>query len=427
MSTIHVRVATYRVASGSGISFSQLNKTPTAPPRYMLPFSFNEKSALLLVFFIIGSTLSLLLGWKWFKQRISSDKWLAGLVLLCVLYISPFMVGYAGWYEKQPYRNILFYLPLQQLLLLGPVVYIYTKSLLNPAYSLLKRDYLHFLPALLYNTGMFIVFLNDNLSLTEHYFYADGRDMDFDLWYQWAGWVSMFYYMVQSIQRYNHYQTLVLDSLSFAEELLYRWIQQFYFVFLSILVLRVLFFILNPEWGEFGSKFWYYLSFAILFNYVAFRGYLHSIQVEAGAKAHFFDRIKTNTVLHENHQSNRKPAEPAIKNMPILLEQLEQYILGEAAYKNSTLTVSEIAHHLGTHSKAVSTIINSQFNMNFNDWVNKHRVMAVLRMFDQGFHEEQTILSIALECGFNSKSTFNRAFKKHTGTTPIQYLKNFTR
>jgi hypothetical protein len=48
------------------------------------------------------------------KESIS-DKWLSIFLLLCVLYISPWMLGFAGWYDNQPYRDILFYIPFQQL------------------------------------------------------------------------------------------------------------------------------------------------------------------------------------------------------------------------------------------------------------------------------------------------------------------------
>ena len=60
--------------------------------------------------------------------------------------------------------------------------------------------------------------------------------------------------------------------------------------------------------------------------------------------------------------------------------------------------------------------------MNFNDFINYYRVEAVKECFKQKEHQTHTILSIALSCGFNSKTTFNRVFKRNTSLTPIQYL-----
>ena len=60
--------------------------------------------------------------------------------------------------------------------------------------------------------------------------------------------------------------------------------------------------------------------------------------------------------------------------------------------------------------------------MNFNDFVNEKRAEAVIEKLKNGEHISNTLLSIALDCGFNSKTTFNRAFKKHTGITPKQFI-----
>jgi AraC-like DNA-binding protein len=60
--------------------------------------------------------------------------------------------------------------------------------------------------------------------------------------------------------------------------------------------------------------------------------------------------------------------------------------------------------------------------LNFNDFVNHHRIKAVLQKIAEGEHTIQTLLSIALECGFNSKSTFNRAFKRATSLSPKEYI-----
>jgi AraC-like DNA-binding protein len=65
--------------------------------------------------------------------------------------------------------------------------------------------------------------------------------------------------------------------------------------------------------------------------------------------------------------------------------------------------------------------------MNFNDFVNKKRVHAVIEKLEAGKHTIHTLLGIAFECGFNSKSTFNRAFKRHTMLSPKEYIKKNVR
>jgi AraC-like DNA-binding protein len=60
--------------------------------------------------------------------------------------------------------------------------------------------------------------------------------------------------------------------------------------------------------------------------------------------------------------------------------------------------------------------------MNFNDFVNYYRVQAVVEKLKMGEQKTQTLLSIAYDCGFNSKATFNRAFKKAMGTSPKNWM-----
>ena len=60
--------------------------------------------------------------------------------------------------------------------------------------------------------------------------------------------------------------------------------------------------------------------------------------------------------------------------------------------------------------------------MNFNDYVNTHRIEAVKQKMNAGEYKTTTFLGIALDCGFNSKATFNRAFKKSTSLSPKEYV-----
>lgn len=87
------------------------------------------------------------------------------------------------------------------------------------------------------------------------------------------------------------------------------------------------------------------------------------------------------------------------------------------------LTLESLAASLGLTSKEMSQVVNERFLVNFTDFVNSYRVKEVMRLMgDAG--KTQTILDISLEAGFNSKSTFNQAFKKHAGILPREYKRN---
>ena len=247
-----------------------------------MEFGFGLYSSLLLIFFLHGIVFSILILWEGITNNVRSNLWLSLLIFLLSLYISPFMLGYAGWYTKEGYYQVLFYLPLQQVFLIGPVLYFYVQSLTNKAFNPLRgREWLHLLPAALYFLYSLVIFIGDIFIFEEIYFYQDGQDKDLDLWYQVAGFFSLMIYFILSLWIYRNYKKRIYDYLSYAEEVSYGWVRRFLLLFLLLLVLRFLFFIINPEWGEFGRKFWYYLSISFVLYYLSIRGYKHSLQLGA--------------------------------------------------------------------------------------------------------------------------------------------------
>ena len=156
-------------------------------------FDFGVKSSVLLIFFIQGIIFSFLLYRKGIQDDSASSKWLSLFIFLGAMYIVPFMCGYANWYSQKFYREILFFIPFQQLFLIGPVLYFFTQSLLNKSFQLSRKDWIHFVPAGIYLLYSLVVFITDKLILSEYYFYADGRDKDLAPWYQVMGLLSMCY------------------------------------------------------------------------------------------------------------------------------------------------------------------------------------------------------------------------------------------
>jgi AraC-like DNA-binding protein len=348
-----------------------------------------------------------------------SSKWLAVFLVLGALYLCPFMFGYGGWYSKRSYREFLFFVPFQQLFLIGPVFFFYVKALLHQNLQLKFKDYLHFLPAAVYLLYSLIVFITDKLVLDEFYFYADGQDKDLDFWYQMAGLISMLFYLLLSLKHYTNYRKLAVQEVSFADEIAFSWIKHFAIAFSLILVLRVLFFILNPEWGEFGSKYWYYLCFSILLLYISISGYTTTIKTTLAFDSRILEGFETpqngQPTSTENESPNGFVTDEWKRKIVYLFDE-------EAIYQNANLTLTDLAQRLDSNRNTISKTINLAYKMNFNDFVNQKRTEAVIEKLKKGAHQNSTLLGISLDCGFNSKSTFNRAFKKYTGTTPKQFI-----
>ncbi|SHG73746.1 helix-turn-helix domain-containing protein [Winogradskyella jejuensis] len=384
------------------------------------PFSFGQKSSLLLIFFFHGIVFSFLSLRKGIIHSNKASKWLSLLLFLYAMYITPYMLGYANWYSEKITADILFFIPFMQVLLIGPVVYFYTKSQLNSGFKLSKKDYIHFVPAVLYAIYSLIVFVTDKLILDDYYFYADGRDKDMSNWYQATGLVSMAFYLGLSLHYYSNYKKLLFDKVSYADSILFKWIRNFMIAFLGILMLRVLFFITNPEWGEFGSQFWHYIAFSFVFYYIAVTGYSNIIKQTTLS----VEKFKVVNVFEDEVSvfKDETSTNGSEKDLTIWKDKLSKLMTENHLFENPRLTLSDVAKELNTNTKTISSVVNSGFNMNFNDFVNHYRIEAVKDKLDKGEQNTTTLLGIALDCGFNSKATFNRAFKKSTMLSPKDYL-----
>jgi adenylate cyclase len=92
-------------------------------------------------------------------------------------------------------------------------------------------------------------------------------------------------------------------------------------------------------------------------------------------------------------------------------------------YLTSTLSLKELAEQVDTHPNKLSWLLNEVFELSFNDYVNNFRLKCFQDKALQEDSKNYTLLGLAFESGFNSKSTFNDFFKKKTGMTPRSWLK----
>ena len=104
-------------------------------------------------------------------------------------------------------------------------------------------------------------------------------------------------------------------------------------------------------------------------------------------------------------------------------QDLEQLVQSEKIFKKEELSLAELAQLLGVHPNYLSQVINSYEHKSFYDYINTLRVEEFKSQVLLPENSRYTLLSLAFECGFNSKTAFNRNFKKITGLSPSEYLK----
>ncbi|MCW3804011.1 helix-turn-helix domain-containing protein [Plebeiibacterium marinum] len=110
-----------------------------------------------------------------------------------------------------------------------------------------------------------------------------------------------------------------------------------------------------------------------------------------------------------------------IDNIDQKFKLIEKYLIQEKPYLKGQFTVRELSDSIQIPQIEISQIIQTKSNKYYADYINEFRVQALKEKLDNPANDSFTILSIALDCGFASKSSLNRIFKHHTGITPTEY------
>ncbi len=105
------------------------------------------------------------------------------------------------------------------------------------------------------------------------------------------------------------------------------------------------------------------------------------------------------------------------------IEKLKNYMIDKKPFLNPSVTIQDIAKDLQITPRELSVLINHTLGQHFFDFVNTYRIENAMTILKDPAKSKETILEILYEVGFNSKSSFNTAFKKHTGFTPTEYRK----
>ena len=214
------------------------------------------------------------------------------------------------------------------------------------------------------------------------------------------------YYVINAIIIYRKHRLKVDHVLSYDIGISFNWIT----VFLAGYILFTLcFIVLNPD----SSPYVVYLPLLLILTFLYFQrnrqGTVHLTNEEE--EKEFQD--------HENTDS--KHTGTVNQNSEALKRKLLHIMLVEKPYLKSDLTIYELAKMLNSNSKYLSVIINTDFNQNFATFINSYRIEEAKELLKEEANEQFTIEAIAKMSGFNSKSSFNNAFKYFQNITPSQY------
>lgn len=103
------------------------------------------------------------------------------------------------------------------------------------------------------------------------------------------------------------------------------------------------------------------------------------------------------------------------------IARLERAMRDEELFRNPDLRLGDVAHRLGVNGSQLSELINLHMGQSFSEYINKHRLVEAKRELVE--KPDRTVIEVAFDCGFNSKSSFNSVFRKATGMSPSAFRK----
>ena len=120
----------------------------------------------------------------------------------------------------------------------------------------------------------------------------------------------------------------------------------------------------------------------------------------------------------------KAPSSQESEKQKVQFDKINDMVVGQRLYLDPYLSLDSLARIANLSSGYLSSLINTYSQSNFSDYINKFRVEQAKNLIENKDFDKYTVVSIGLESGFNSKSTFYKAFRKFTGITPTEYKNN---
>ncbi len=338
-------------------------------------------------------------GLLWFSaQNKQSNRVLALLIFSISLWLIDHFLRMAGIYNQKPN---LYFLPIFYSFAFGPLIYFYVKSLVNQSLKFQKNDILHFIPVI-FQAGLYLFLTTQSYNFKNWYWTNIHQNFTYKIEFD-GTWISMLIYLILSVRLIQKYQIYVVNYFSEISKIKLNWLKTILILFLILSVQWLIEIILRDY---FNLYFNYDYSIQIL-------GVLALILAVGGIKQSNLNEVqfeedvapKTKIVLDED-----------------VIEQIKNGMKSKSLFLNPTLSLADFSKEIKLNSKIVSQQINAGLGKSFNDFVNEYRVEEVKRRLNSSDIEKITILGIAFESGFNSKTTFNRIFKDFTGKAPRDFI-----
>lgn len=302
----------------------------------------------------------------------------------------------------------------------GPFLFLYTKYLLYRRFFFKSKDFIHFVPFIIFTVLYFAVF-KDVIVFDDHLVFLKDGYTFVRLLYAVTFLGSVSYYTFLTLMILNRHRKQLQDRFSyFSESNELNWL----YILTAIFSLTYLLYFSLGAYNVLVKEPYFDIAYTsdIFLTILAF-----SVSY-FGIKQPYLFKVVPEEREDVISPSKEDEFKEKYKNSNLSDEQKVEYtshifafMEAERPFMNAELTVQDLSKQLNISRHHLTEILNNDIGKNFFTFINEYRVAEVKRrLLDKKF-EHLTIVAIAFESGFNSKSTFNSIFKQNTGMTPSQW------
>ncbi len=374
--------------------------------------------------FIVGASLAFFLEFILISKK---GKSLADKILTVWMFVlgAHLLLHFFEYYRLDQTYTFLLGLNTPFPLLHGPLLFLYAKALTSNKIQMDKVDYLHFLPAILITLRMIPFFL---LAGAEKLQFTNGIEEQRNLLMTvvlYSYMISGITYITLSLLVLRRHRKNLKAKFSYTDQINLNWLRNLIIGMIIVWSIVIIGHTLDDAFGmnikdEVDNLIFISLSlFILMIGYFGIKQtWIFSGQIPLEARG-ASEKVEKSDIEIIRYQKSGLKSEQADE----LQARLEKIMKEEKPFLNDKLTLNTLAENLDIHSNYLSQVINERFQKNFYDFINTARIEEFKTLIQQPRSKNLTLLALAFECGFSSKSSFNKFFKKSTGKTPSEFMK----
>src|SRR5690554_5407071 len=340
------------------------------------------------------------------------------ILIFWLLYLGLATASYALSIDFFPDSSLLFSVIIALFLLHGPFLYLYVSALTLHKKHFKAKNLLHFLPFLAFVLYLFVASRFSGYSEGIRVDHATENAVEPPLLFLFFLIITALSGPVYFFLAYKKFHRSKKSTLDFSsKEVNLDWLGKLIPIFVIVWTALIVIAVIHHIFHLFTMDFCINGLFLSLSAFIILIGYFGLMQKDVFVSFSPEVEKETSSDTEVKYAATKMEGEELLQ----CCNKVGKFMMANRPYLDSDLTLPKLAEDLDVSTHHLSQVINEMHGKNFFNFINKYRVAEVKRKIEDPKYKNYSLLGIAYESGFNSKSAFNRVFKNLTGKTPSQY------